>query len=124
MRSFGVLFPLNLPPPLLTLLITQRSIRTVVSPACFVALLFLATPPALSQTTRPAFAEAGRYFVQNFSASDYGQHNANWAVAQDSSGLIYVGNTNGVLVFDGAGWQLVPATNHSVVRSQIGRAHV
>lgn len=63
------------------------------------------------------YSESGRFFVQNFSPRDYEQHNANWAVVQDGSGLVYIGNTNGVMTFDGASWRLTPTDNRSTARS-------
>lgn len=41
----------------------------------------------------------------------------NFAVAQDSRGIVYVGNTNGVLEFDGERWALTVLDNREMVRS-------
>jgi diguanylate cyclase (GGDEF)-like protein len=41
----------------------------------------------------------------------------NFAIAQDSHGIVYVGNTNGVLEFDGERWALTPLDNREIVRS-------
>jgi PAS domain S-box-containing protein len=40
-----------------------------------------------------------------------------WAVAQERSGLMLFGNRDGVLVYDGSGWEKVPMPNMSTVRS-------
>ncbi len=53
----------------------------------------------------------------NYSKDEYRAGTQNWAVAQDESGLLIVGNNKGVLVFDGADWQLVPLPNRTIVRS-------
>ena len=62
-------------------------------------------------------SEVGIPFITNYDFRDYGGHPQNWAVAQDSRGLMYFGNTDGVLEFDGASWRLVPVSNTSIVRS-------
>src|SRR3569623_2663893 len=41
----------------------------------------------------------------------------NFAIGQDSHGIVYVGNTNGVLEFDGERWALTPLDNREIVRS-------
>ncbi|MBX3101207.1 MAG: SpoIIE family protein phosphatase [Bacteroidetes bacterium] len=43
------------------------------------------------------------YFPQ-----DYNAYELNWAFVQDSHGRLYVGNNDGVLLFDGLRWQLLP----------------
>ncbi|NBC16091.1 MAG: hypothetical protein GVY18_02105 [Bacteroidetes bacterium] len=65
-----------------------------------------------------AFAEAGRFLHQSFSPEAYGADPQNWAVTQDARGLLYVGNTDGVLVYDGVRWKgPLPMPNGSIVRS-------
>ena len=41
----------------------------------------------------------------------------NFAIVRDSRGLVYVGNTNGVMEFDGERWTLIPMVNREIVRS-------
>ncbi len=62
-------------------------------------------------------AEAGQFFMHNYSPDEYGAHLQNWAIAQGPRGRMYFGNTSGVLTFDGVHWQLTPVSNGSVVRS-------
>ncbi|MFW5955105.1 MAG: histidine kinase dimerization/phospho-acceptor domain-containing protein, partial [Rhodothermales bacterium] len=57
------------------------------------------------------------YYFDHFTDDDYGAYPQNWAVVQDHAGIIYVGNTDGVLRFDGAHWSLIPVTNGTTVRS-------
>lgn len=61
--------------------------------------------------------DPGVPFISSFSAKDYGAHSQNWAVVQDPRGVMYFGNNNGVLEFDGAHWRLIPVSNNSIVRS-------
>jgi len=41
----------------------------------------------------------------------------NFAIVRDSRGLVYVGNSNGVIEFDGERWALIPTDNREIVRS-------
>ncbi|TNE72662.1 hypothetical protein EP331_06580 [bacterium] len=57
------------------------------------------------------------YFTQRFSPTEYKAHSQNWQIVQDSSGIIYSANNNGVLVYDGVQFRLYETPNTSVVRS-------
>ncbi len=61
--------------------------------------------------------EKGSPFIQNFSHEDYKGHLQNFAVVQDKRGLVYFGNPNGVLEFDGVHWRITKISNNSLVRS-------
>lgn len=61
--------------------------------------------------------ESGLRLSRYFSANQYGAHNQNWAVAQDSSGVMYFGNTSGILRYDGSLWQMLPTPKGGIVRS-------
>ena len=56
-------------------------------------------------------------YVVNYSRDDYKASTQNWAVVQDNRGVMYFGNTRGVLEFDGNNWKLIPVSNNSLVRS-------
>jgi ligand-binding sensor domain-containing protein len=51
-----------------------------------------------------------RYPVTNYSTKDYGvfQGQQNWAIVQDREWNIYIGNDNGVLLFNGLEWKFIP----------------
>jgi serine phosphatase RsbU (regulator of sigma subunit) len=55
--------------------------------------------------------------VTNYSPRNYGKnHNAeNWCVTQDQRGIIYSGNSNGVLEFDGTTWRFIPVKEGAYV---------
>lgn len=55
--------------------------------------------------------------VLNFSQKDYNAHYQNWNIAQDSSGIMYFGNTNGLLSYNGNSWRLQQMNGNKVVRS-------
>src|SRR5437016_6586293 len=61
--------------------------------------------------------EAGLPFLHNYSPKEYGAQAQNWAVLQDRHGVVYVGNNDGVLVYDGVHWQTIRLENRSAVRS-------
>lgn len=82
-----------------------------------VAGLLLGLPAASAAQPEPPPPETGRYDTQNFGTNDYEAHAQNWAVVQDSTGLIYVGNGSGILEYDGVEWRAITLPTHSAVRS-------
>ncbi len=84
---------------------------------CLPLCLLLFAAGARAEPAGSLHPETGRLEVQSFGAEDYGAHTQNWAVAQTPRGLIYVGNTNGVLEYDGVSWRLIEMPNRSAVRS-------
>ncbi len=60
--------------------------------------------------------EKGLIQSKYYSTNDYNAGTQNWAVAQDSRGIMYFGNSDGVLEFDGETWRLIKVTNESSVR--------
>ncbi|MEN8119019.1 MAG: triple tyrosine motif-containing protein [Bacteroidota bacterium] len=67
-------------------------------------------------------------YIINYSSNVYKAHNQNWSTVQDKRGVMYFGNTMGVLEFDGQNWKLIPVKNNSLARSlavdQSGRVYV
>ncbi len=55
--------------------------------------------------------------VYNYTTNHYKASNQNWAIAQGSDGVIYFGNDNGLLSFDGTNWQLHTLPNNLSVKS-------
>lgn len=55
--------------------------------------------------------------IFNYSSSIYKGGLQNWGVAQDSKGVMYFGNNEGLLSFDGRNWRIYPLPNATVVRS-------
>jgi signal transduction histidine kinase len=63
-------------------------------------------------------AEAGTPFPsEHYAPSEYGQDPQNWAITQDKRGLLYVGNNDGILEYDGERWRLIPTSPGTFVRS-------
>lgn len=65
--------------------------------------------------------------VQRF-APDIEAHPQNFSVAQDRDGIVYLGNQEGVLEYDGEAWRLLPLPNGEIVRTLVaagdGRVYV
>lgn len=59
----------------------------------------------------------GTPFLRNYTVRDYKAYHQNWACAQDSAGIMYFANNNGILEFDGVEWDLCPVANRSTVRA-------
>jgi signal transduction histidine kinase/DNA-binding response OmpR family regulator len=57
---------------------------------------------------------AGFKYLKNHTPGEYGRKPINWTALQDKRGIIYVGNNNGVLEFDGVSWRAIDVPNHSV----------
>ena len=55
--------------------------------------------------------------IFNYTSSIYKGGLQNWCVAQDSKGVMYFGNNEGLLSFDGRNWRIHPLPNATVVRS-------
>ncbi|MBI5218260.1 MAG: SpoIIE family protein phosphatase [Bacteroidia bacterium] len=62
--------------------------------------------------------EPGSPLIQNYEDKDYGTDSPqNWSMVQDHRGVMYFGNTEGVLEYDGKTWRLIKVTNSSVIWS-------
>ena len=55
--------------------------------------------------------------VIQFSKKDYNASNQNWSVGQDKDGVMYFGNNQGLLEFDGSKWQIHKMPGNKIVRS-------
>lgn len=77
-------------------------------------LLALAVPFLVHAQSTPLF-EIGKRFTSVFTRQQFPAGNQNWGSVQDSSGLIYFANNDGVLTFDGHFWNLIPVTDDSSV---------
>lgn len=59
----------------------------------------------------------GLPFITNYNRSDYNAGTQNWCVTQDDSQVMWFGNNNMLLWYDGVEWGHVDIPNFSVVRS-------
>lgn len=80
-------------------------------------LLICLIKTAPTQPVHESWQETGLPYIQNFSPKDYRAHPQNWCVAEGPNGIVYVGNTFGLLSFDGVSWRLYETPKKTVVRS-------
>lgn len=55
--------------------------------------------------------------ITNYTIQDYKGGHQNWACAQGDDGVMYFGNNNGLLVYDGFSWELHHVPGRYIVRS-------
>jgi hypothetical protein len=67
--------------------------------------------------TLSEFGKAEEMSVLNFGIRDFNADRRNWAITQDNRGLMYFGNEDGVLEYDGATWRLISLPGESGVYS-------
>jgi DNA-binding CsgD family transcriptional regulator len=56
-------------------------------------------------------------YVQNYPKSSYLSGNQNWSIAKDKNGIMYFGNAEGLLTYDGKYWQQYKMPNRQIVRA-------
>ena len=49
----------------------------------------------------------GYPLIKNITPKEYGYESQNFSIIQDSRGVLYVGNLNGILEFVGKSWELI-----------------
>lgn len=55
--------------------------------------------------------------IEIFKPKDYGAEDQNWSISQSDDKTIYFANNKGLLVYNGATWNLYKSSNSSIVRS-------
>ena len=68
----------------------------------------------------PALPLRGADFIPaitNYTVKEYKGGHQNWACAQGEDGVMYFGNNNGLLVYDGFSWELHQVPGGYIVRS-------
>lgn len=75
----------------------------------FITILIFLTFHVLAQTGVP--------YIFNFKKSEYRAAGQNWAVGSDEHGRVYIGNSRGLLQYNGTYWQLLPLPKGEYVRS-------
>lgn len=61
--------------------------------------------------------DAGSFIFRTYSAKDYSASGQNWSTVQDRRGVLYFGNTDGILSYDGVTWKLIPMPIGTVAQS-------
>lgn len=55
--------------------------------------------------------------ILNFSPEVYDAGNQNWMIDQGVDSKIYIANNDGLLIYNGAKWELYPSPNETIIRS-------
>ncbi len=74
-----------------------------------VIILFLVVQ--FEQSFAQNFSELGSKRIKYYSAEEYNAHSQNWSVFQDSRGMLYFGNNDGILEYDGVLWTRLTNSN-------------
>lgn len=75
--------------------------------------LFLFSPMFLIAQVK----DIGTPFIKNYPRKVTQAGQQNWMIDQDSSGVMYFANNEGLLDFNGFDWSTNPLPNHSIIRS-------
>ena len=92
------------------------SLRLVIRTACLMTGLVLILS-AGQRLWAQDYREVGRSSIHNYTPKEYGASEQNWAIVQDHQGILHVGNTEGILAYDGVSWRTTALANRSTVRS-------
>jgi len=61
--------------------------------------------------------KVGLPFIQNYSSKNYHAGGQNFCILQDHRGIMYFGNSEGLLEYDGTTWRVIPLPNRSEVHA-------
>ena len=82
----------------------------------FFPIIIIFNPQLLSKpVNRRSINQEGSPFISQYFSDDYKAFSQNWAVVQDSFGIMYFGNGDGVLTYDGTNWNLITLPNQGTV---------
>lgn len=56
-------------------------------------------------------------YIKHFTKKEYKAGNKNWSLTQDTNGFIYIGNSNGLLQYDGIRWKKFNSPGSTIIRS-------
>lgn len=80
----------------------------------FFLLIFLQLPLSCSYLFGQ---EKGNPLLRNYPLEEYDSGSQNWAILHDKRGVVYFGNEEGVLEYDGENWRQIKTSNESAVRA-------
>jgi len=61
--------------------------------------------------------EYGKPVIKNYTPKTYQAHVQNWSIGQDARGVLYFGNGDGILEYDGVSWKLLTIPTNTAVRA-------
>ena len=80
-------------------------------------LVFVFSSILFCQNKHYDYRYATQPFLRYYSPKEYKSSNTNWSIVQDQRGVMYFGNSSGVLEFDGSKWRRIKVPNSAMVRS-------
>src|SRR3972149_200302 len=83
----------------------------------FLFLIILFPFISFCQVSNKVYNRIGQTFIKYYSPREYKASYQNWCVNQNKQGIMYFGNTEGILEYDGSSWRLIKTPNNSIVRS-------
>ncbi len=83
--------------------------------AFFFCIVFITQ--GFSQVKSNGVPYINNYSIDDYSPSGFRASPQNWEVFQDSTGLMFFGNTDGLLIYDGDAWRFRFLPNNSILRS-------
>ena len=95
----------------------NRKFELIFTPLINLYILLFIFSFSFSFTLSAQNSIGGIPYIKNYKKSEYNAATQNWAIIQDKRGVIYMGNNDGVLEFDGMNWTSFPVSNSSIVRS-------
>ncbi len=63
------------------------------------------------------FEASGLPPLKVFTPKEYGASRQSWSIVEDDRGVLFFGNNEGLLTFDGSNWELTPSLNGTLIRS-------
>lgn len=63
------------------------------------------------------FEASGLPPLKSFSSKEIGASRQSWGILEDDRGILFFGNNEGLLTFDGSNWELIPSPNGNLIRS-------
>ncbi len=80
-------------------------------------LILIFTSVSFCQGENYDFSYVAQTFSKYFSPKEYNASAGNWCIAQDKSGIMYFGNSQGLLEFDGTTWREIKIPFSALVRT-------
>lgn len=77
-------------------------------------LIFMIIQPAFGQAPQRA---TGIPLIKNYAPREYRAEGQTWAIVQDNRGVMYFGDNEGVVEYDGVNWRLIELPSDGIVRS-------
>lgn len=63
------------------------------------------------------FEASGLPPLKSFSPKEIGASRQSWGILEDDRGILFFGNNDGLLTYDGSNWELIPSPNGNLIRS-------